>query len=241
MGTSPAALGGSGLRFVRLKRPLLAAAAGLLFVDLYLSLLWVPSLTLGFSAPVAQRIFYFHLGAAITSYAAFAVNFAASIQVLRTGRPAFDTLARDAAGLALLFVAQALIAGSLWGWAEWGVAWRFEDARLDTYLVLALVFVGYFAARRQLRSAEGREATAAAYAVVGFVLVPLSYLSIYFWQSLHPRVISPGGQGIGPEGGMAVGLSVVGFLLLFLALLAWRTDLSRLEAQVASLQQGAEG
>src|SRR5262245_18148240 len=126
-----------------------AAAAALLALTL-LALLWAPSLSLGFSAPVAQRIFYLHIGAAVASYAAFAVTCAASLPALRRGSPLLGRLARESALLGLTFAGITIAAGSEWGWAEWGVAWRLEDERLMTYLVLFLVYVGYLAMRARM-------------------------------------------------------------------------------------------
>ena len=225
---------------VRRKVPLLAAAVALLALATLLSLLYAPTLSQGFSAPVAQRVFYLHFGAALTSYIAFTFVFLLSAAYLRSGKPEYDSAAAACAALALLFTTMVLVAGPLWGWAEWGVAWRFEDARLDTYLVLALVFVGYFALRRQLPAAEARARTSAMYALVGFVLVPLSYLSIYLFQSLHPKVISPGGQGVGGQGAVVMLVALSAFVLLFLALLGWRLDVAALERRVAALQGAAD-
>jgi heme exporter protein C len=226
--------------FLRLKLPLLVGASVLLIAGLLLSLLWVPALTRGFSAPVAQRVFYFHLGAGITSYIAFSVTFVASLVYMKTRRLLYDTIARDSALLALVFALMMLTSGPMWGWAEWGVAWRFEDVRLTTYTILALVYMGYLAIRARLHEPSERARVAALYAAAGYVFVPVSYLSLYFWQSLHPRVISPGGQGIGAQGGMVLGVAIIGFALLFLGLLAARLELSMLEERVATLQRRAD-
>jgi heme exporter protein C len=212
----------------------------LLVAGTYLALTWVPPLDEGFVAPVAQRIFYFHLGAALASYAAVAVAAAASALYLRRGRMVYDTLARDSAGLALVFALTVLIEGSLWATAEWGTAWRWEDARLDSYLILTLVFAGYLALRRAVEEPERRARVGAAYALLGSVLVPISFASVYLWQSLHPRVLVPGGQGISAQGGMTVGIFVVAFMLLFVGLLLKRTEVSALEARIDSLQRGVE-
>jgi heme exporter protein C len=227
-------------RFVSLRFPLFVAGAVALLVLVLLALLWAPSLSLGFSAPVAQRIFYLHIGAAIASYAAFSVTFVASLAVARRGSALADSIAEESARLGLLLAAITISAGSLWAWAEWGVPWRLEDERLITYLVLFLVYIGYFALRARLPQGEGRARSAALYAVAGFALVPFSYLSIFIWRTLHPTVISPGGQGIGGQGAMLVVLSLTAYLLLFLAFLAWRLELSALLQRLAAAQRRAD-
>lgn len=227
-------------RFVRLRPILLLAAVGLLWVLVYLALLWAPTLSLGFSAPVAQRIFYFHIGAAIASYAAFTVTFAASLAYLRKRDALYDTVARGAAGLGLVFALMVLTSGPIWASAEWGVFWQLDNERLMTYLVLFLVYLGYFGLRVRLPAGDARARSASLYAIAGFVLVPLSYFSIFLWRTLHPTVISPGGQGIGPQGAVVLLVSLAGFMLLFLGLLAWRLELSLLEENLASQQRGVD-
>ncbi len=227
------------LDFVRRNAlPFLSSSAALTVATFILALLWAPTLSQGFSAPVAQRVFYLHFGPAITSYAAFTVAFAYSLLYLRKGDGDADLIAAHSAALGLLFAAMTIAAGALWGAAEWGVAWRFEDARLDMYLVLLLTFIGYFALRRQLGSGAPR--LAALYAVAGYALVPLSYFSIYLWQSLHPRVISPGGQGVGAGGALVLSVSIAASLFLFFGLLGLRLAVSEVEARVARLQREAD-
>jgi heme exporter protein C len=215
----------------------MAAGFASLLVLTLMALLWAPTLSFGFSAPVAQRIFYLHIGAALASYAAFAVTFAASLAALRGRSAHADRVAGESALIGITFAGVTIAAGSLWGWAEWGVPWRLEDERLMTYLVLFFVYRGYLALRARLPAGEARDRSAALYAVAGFALVPLSYFSIYIWRTLHPTVISPGGQGIGPQGAVVLLVSLVAYCLLFAAFLAWRLELQALGDRLAALQR----
>src|SRR5262249_19171461 len=156
-------------------------------------------------------------GAAVASYAAFAVTFAASIQVLRKGSGSSDRLAAESALLGLLFAAITIAAGSVWAWAGGGVAGRPQGERPHAELVLFLVYAGSLALRSRTPPGPARERTSALYAVAGFALVPFSYLSIYIWRTLHPTVISPGGQGIGGSGAAVVLVSVAAYALLYAA------------------------
>ncbi len=229
-------------RLIRLRQPLfIGAAVGLLALTM-LALLWAPTLSLGFSAPVAQRIFYLHIGAAVASYAAFTVAFIASVRVvLRVPRAAdADRLASASAGIGLTMAAITIGAGSLWAWAEWGTPWRLEDERLMTYLVLFFVYIGYLALRARMPGGEARQRTSALYAIAGFALVPFSYFSIYIWRTLHPTVISPGGQGIGAQGALVLLVSIAAYTLLFVAFLAWRLDMLALADRIAALQRRAD-
>lgn len=223
-----------------MRLPLTVAAAAALLALTLLALLWAPTLSLGFSAPVAQRIFYLHIGAAIASYAAFTITFVASLKVLRGAGPAIDRLAGESALIGLTFAGITIACGSAWAWAEWGVAWQLDNERLMTYLSLFLVFAGYLAMRARTPGAAERARSSALYAVAGYALVPFSYFSIYLWRSLHPTVVSPGGQGIGPSGALVMGVSFATYALLLAALLAWRLELLELSDRIAALQRRAD-
>ena len=229
-------------RLVRARQPLILAAIASLLLLTLLALLWAPTLSLGFSAPVAQRIFYLHIGAAVASYVAFTVAFVASLRVVaRAPRAAAaDRIAAESAGIGLTMAAITIGAGSLWAWAEWGTPWRLEDERLMTYLVLFFVYMGYLVLRARMPAGEARERTSALYAIAGFALVPFSYFSIYIWRTLHPTVISPGGQGIGAQGAVVLLVSIAAYTLLFLAFLAWRLDLLQIADRMAALQRRAD-
>ena len=227
-------------RLLRLRPALMVAAIAMLALLALLALLWAPALSVGFAAPVAQRAFYLHIGAAIGSYLAFTVTFVASIAVLRGRGKALDRIAGESAALGLLLAAITIAAGSFWAWAEWGVPWRLEDERLMTYLVLFFVFVAYLSVRRRMPAGDARARTCALYAVAGYALVPFSYLSIYIWRTLHPKVISPGGQGIGGAGALVLLVSLTAYVLLYLAFLAWRLELLSLQDRVAALQRRAD-
>jgi heme exporter protein C len=241
-GSAASASGAPFARLIRLRQPLFVAAAVALLALTMLALLWAPTLSLGFSAPVAQRIFYLHIGAAVASYAAFTVAFIASVRVLqRVPRAALaDRLASECAGIGLTMAAITIGAGSLWAWAEWGTPWRLEDERLMTYLVLFFVYIGYLVLRARMPQGEARARTSAIYAIAGFALVPFSYFSIYIWRTLHPTVISPGGQGIGPQGALVLFVSMAAYLLLFVAFLAWRLDLLALADRLGAVQRRAD-
>ena len=73
---------------------------------------------------VVQRIFYFHVPAAISAFIAFFLVFVGSIQYLRTRTELWDRLARCAAELGVLFSVIVLVTGPLWARPIWGVYWH---------------------------------------------------------------------------------------------------------------------
>lgn len=175
-----------------------------------------------------QKIFYFHVPAAITMFAsAFVCGIASAIYMLRR-RPRADRIAHAAAELAVLFGLIVLATGPLWAIKAWGVWWQW-DARLTMTLVMWMVFSGYLLLRRF--GGPGSEPLAAVIGVFGMTIVPFVYWSVNLWRTVHPLtsvVPSLIPEMLGPFAWCAVA-----FLLLYVALLLTRV---RLEAVRAVLE-----
>ncbi len=181
----------------------------------------------------AQRLMYLHVPAAWIAYVAFGVTSVTSALYLwrRTRNPRWDRLAAASAELGVLFTAITIALGSLWGRPVWGVWWAW-DARLITTLVLLFLSVGYLALRKVPASRDVRARRSAIAALVAFVDVPVVHFSVVWWRTLHqqPTVLNP---ELNPqiEGVMATTLlvGVVAFTALYVALLASRCQLARVE------------
>lgn len=191
---------------------------------LYAAFLYAPTeATMG----DVQRIFYFHVPAAWTAFLAFFVVFIASIQWLRTKQPRWDATAVSAAEIGIVFGTIALITGSIWAKPTWGTWWDW-DPRLTTTLILWLVYVSYLMLRTAVDNPTRRASLSAVVGIVGFIDVPVVFMSIRWWRTIHPVVV--GSSGFEMDGGMVTALLVcVGaFTLLFAYLLQLRV---RLETQ----------
>ncbi len=168
-----------------------AIAAALIAFDLYLIFMLVPNEAV---MGAVQRIFYFHVGCAIASYAAIATMLFGSVSYLATRKPWPDALAVAAAEVSLLFCSITLISGMIWGQAAWGTWFRWEP-RLVTFLLLWFILVGYNLLRAF--GERGRVAShAAVLGIVSAVMVPVVIFSIQLLPSvaqLHPVVVSKGG------------------------------------------------
>ncbi len=145
-----------------------------------------------------QRIFYYHLPAAILGLVFPYVNFVASLLVLYwRRRDPMKTLAADAMAVAsaevtLIFTSICLATGMLWGKASWGIWWAW-DARLTTLLLLWLLYVAYLMTRRL--SATGQTSTlAAVLSVFAAVDVPIVFMSIRWWRTQHPAPVFESGK-----------------------------------------------
>lgn len=194
---------------------------GLLFimmsVCLYLVFVWVPNeKTMG----IIQRIFYFHVPSAWVGFLAFGVVFAMSIMYLIKRDDKWDRLASISAEIGLLFTTIMLTTGPIWAKPVWGIWWTW-DARLTLALVLWLIYVAYVMLRVYIHEDAKRARLSAVVGIIGFLDVPLVYMSIRWWRTQHPSPVMAGGEksGLAPEMLLTFLLCLFTFTLLYLVLL----------------------
>jgi heme exporter protein C len=168
-----------------------------------------------------QRIFYFHVPAAYTAFLAFAVVAAAGAAYLRTRNLQWDVLARSSAEIGVLFTTIALISGSLWAKPVWGAWWTW-DPRLTTTALLWLMYASYLLLRSAIPEPDRQAAFGAVAGIASFANVPIVFMSIRWWRSLHPAVVNPGRSSISSEMLIALGIGLVAFTLLYVCLLLLR-------------------
>jgi|SRR5580765_4651185 heme exporter protein C len=176
-----------------------------------------------------QKIFYFHVPAAITTFVSAFVCGIASVVYLVRRRPLADHVALAAAELAVVFGLIVLVTGPIWARKAWGVWWQWE-ARLMATLIMWMIFVAYLLLRRF--GGAGAEVLAAAVGLFGMALVPFVYWSVNVWRTLHPTtdvVVT-----LPPDMLAVFGWCAVAFLLLYYVLLMLRV---RLEVSRAALDQ----
>jgi heme exporter protein C len=182
-----------------------------------------------------QRIFYFHVPAAMVMFVSAFVCGIASIKYLAKRTPGSDATAMAAAELVVVFGLIVLVTGPIWARKAWGVWWEW-DAKLTSALVLWLIFVSYLLLRRF--AGAGSEMLAAAVGVFGMVNVPFVYWSVNLWRSIHPTTtVIP---SLIPEMRLPFYWCVVAFQVFYVALLLVRLRLERsrmaLEAIYAEIE-----
>lgn len=160
------------------------------------------------------RVFYFHLPQAIVCYLTLVISLVSAILYLRTKQTKYDAISESAALLGLVYGVITLVSGAIWANAAWGVYWNW-DPRETTTLVLWLAYVGYLFLRMSVENPERRASVSAAYNVLAFLTVPLSYLSFIIWPSLHPRLSEGGGLGLTGTMVQALLLNMLGGLLFY--------------------------
>jgi len=196
------------------------------------------------TAPVAQKIFYFHMPSAWVSYLAFFVTLVASALYLRTRDIKYDRWAFSSAELGVLFSTIAITTGPVWAKQEWGVYWRWDDTKLVTTFVLWLVYIGYLMLRASMTDTGTRARVGAVYGILGFVTVPMSLLSSRvapLLQSSHPQVIASSSGSLSPEAGMTIGIAIIAFTLLFITMLIRRVEIAESEEELEELKRTIGG
>ncbi|HPG41233.1 MAG TPA: cytochrome c biogenesis protein CcsA [bacterium] len=207
----------------------------LLLIALYCAFIYAPTET---SMGDVQRIFYFHVPSAWVSFLAFFVVCLTSILYLKTGKDKWDRLAAASAEIGVLFIVIVLITGPLWAKPVWGTFWTW-DARLTTSFVLFLIYAAYLMLRSYAVNSERGARLAAVFGIVGFADVPIVYMSIRWWRTLHPQPVIAGGEGSGlaPQMLTALLVSLLAFTVLYITLLKIRYDESALQREILQLKE----
>lgn len=184
-----------------------------------------------------QRIFYFHVPSAWASFVAFGVVAVASIFFLKTGKAKWDILAKSSAEVGVMFLTLVLITGPLWAKPVWNVYWTW-DARLTTSFILWLIFIAYLMLRNYVADKERGARFAAVFGIIGFLDVPIVYMSIRWWRTLHPAPVMGGGEGSGlaPQMLQTLLFSVGAFTLLFVTLLLFRNRAALLASELDEMK-----
>jgi heme exporter protein C len=183
----------------------------------------------------AQRIFYIHVPAAWIGMLAFLVVFVASIAYLVTRSSRWDLLAASSAEVGVVFTTGVMVTGPLWARPVWGVYWDW-DPRLTSFFVLWLLYLSYLILRSYVPEPARRARYSAVLGIVAFLDVPLVYVSVRWWRSLHPEpvVANPDGPQLPTTmlGVLLVGLAA--FTLLYALLVRLRLDNARREEALAA-------
>jgi heme exporter protein C len=183
-----------------------------------------------------QKIMYVHVPAAWIAFISFFVVFICSMRYFWKQKEDDDLLAASAAEVGAVFTGLTLMLGMIWGRPAWGVWWVW-DARLTSTLVLFLIFVGYLALRAFVDDSVQRAKWSAAVGAIGAINVPIVYMSVKWWRTLHQPQSSPG--TLDPAFTMGLRLNAIAMLLVMIYFIRKRYEIARLERAVEDLAQAA--
>ncbi len=188
---------------------------------------------------IVQKIFYFHVSSAWVGFLAFGLVFVMSLLFLWKKKIDYDRWAFCSAELGVVFTSLVLLTGPIWAKPVWNTYWTW-DPRLTTTLILWLIYIGYLLLRKMVDSPEQAARVAAVYGIIGFIDVPIVYLSMRWWKTLHPEhVMFIGGEnsGLHPKIFLTMMVSLLTFTFLFLTLLFLRTQLEKIRHEVDFLKR----
>jgi heme exporter protein C len=185
-----------------------------------------------------QKIFYFHVPIALTSYACFGWGAWKAFLHLWKRRPGAELESYVAIHQGVIFGAMTLITGSLWAKVRWNHWWVWGDRQLVLFLVLFLFYSAYFMLRYSVEPGPQRQNLCAVYALFGVVLIPISFLAIRLAQSyIHPTVFTSSGPQMATSQFATFCVALAG--VLSLAYLLYRIELAgkRLDERLKELRE----
>jgi heme exporter protein C len=215
----------NGSRRARPDRATLAATAAALLMASALALIffYVPTdVDQGYS----QRIFYFHVPIAITTYALFAWAAVNAARYLWTRDRSLDLKSYVPMHLGVIFGSLTLVTGSIWAKISWGHWWVWNDTQLTTFLIVFLFYCAYFMLRFSVDAGEKRATYSAVYALLGVGLIPLSVIGVRVAEKnglIHP--ITFDSRGANMDTSMFVTFLVALAAMLSLALTMYLVEL----------------
>jgi heme exporter protein C len=188
-----------------------------------------------------QKIFYFHISNAWVGMLGFMVAAVSGIFYLVSKDLKWDIVELSAVEISLVFFLIAIVSGSIWAKPTWGTYWTW-DARLTTAAILEMIYLAYLLLRQGIEDPERRARFSAVYTLIGVISVPITFLSIHIWQTIHPAVIGVGSSSSQGSFGMTPAMLITMFFCLttfsvvFITLLWYRIRLGQLAEQVDQLK-----
>src|SRR3972149_1080284 len=222
----------------RTLKALNAVTAGLFVIALYLVLFYAPrEAVMG----EVQRVFYFHVAAGWIGAVAFVVAAVSGIVYLAGGDRRWGRGGLSAGGVGIVFTLINIVSGSIWARPIWNTWWTW-DPRLVTATVMELIYIAYVMLRQGIEDPDRRARFGSVYGIVGFLSVPVTFLSIRLFRTIHPVVIGssdPTAEGtfdMTPRMLQAFMFSLLTFTVLYLTLLWHRVRLQSLTDHVERLK-----
>ncbi|WP_170782652.1 heme ABC transporter permease [Ruegeria lacuscaerulensis] len=178
------------------------------------------------------KIIYLHVPAALMAINCWLMMLATSLVWLVRRHHVSALAARAAAPIGIVMTLIALATGAIWGQPMWGTWWAW-DPRLTSFLILFLFYLGYVALWEAIEDPDTAADLTSVLCLVGSVFAILSRYAVNFWnQGLHQGASVMRAAAItGADTEEKVSniyfypllLCIIGFVLLFIALVLYRT------------------
>jgi len=208
------------------------ASAIAILVALYMVFVYAPTERI---MGHVQRIFYFHVPTAWVGFFAFFVTLIASVAYLWKGTRQLDIVALSSVEIGLTFITMTIVTGSIWAKVAWNVWWTW-DPRLTTSTILWLIYASYLMLRSAMDDEARRARFAAVHGIVGFVSVPITFLAIRWWRTIHPVIFESEGFHLTAPMLITLLFCTGAFTLLYVTLLVHRVRLEQAADEVKQLR-----
>jgi len=176
---------------------------------------------------MVQKIVYIHVPSATAAITAFLITCLASIVYLVSGKDRrWDAVAVSSCEVGMVFSAIVLVTGPLWARSAWNTWWTWEP-RLTSFLIMWILYGGYFLVRSSMGSGSRRDVSAVL-GIVLFVSVIITYMSVTWWRgSLHPKSVT-----MVPEMRGVLTFSMLAWLGFYAAAVQERLGLERIRHKI---------
>ena len=190
------------------------------------------------------KIIYIHVPAAWIAINAWIMMLIASLIWLVRRHHVSALAAKAAAPVGLVMTVIGLVTGAVWGQPMWGTWWAW-DPRLTSFLILFLFYLGYMALWEAIEDSDTVADLTSVLCIVGSVFAVLSRYAVNFWnQGLHQGTTVPvatGERSISDIFFVPLVMCMVGFGLLFLALVLMRTATEIRARRIKALEARMRG
>ncbi len=149
----------------------------------------------------------------------------------------WDRVAVASVEVGVVFTFINIVSGAIWARPIWNTWWTW-DPRLVTATIMLLLYSAYLMLRQGIDDPDRRARFGSIYGILAFISVPITFLSIRIFRTIHPVVIGsgdPSAEGsfdMTPLMFQAFMFSLLTFTFMYMTLLWYRIRLGRLSENV---------
>ena len=206
----------------RFAPPLFVLAGLCLVVGLVWGFFFTPD---DFRQGSTVKIIYLHVPSAMMGINIWAMMLVTSLIWLIRRHHVSALAAKAAAPIGVTMTVMALVTGGIWGQPMWGTWWAW-DPRLTAFLILFLFYLGYMALWAAIEDPDTAADLTSVLCLVGTVFAVISRYALIFWnQGLHQgaSLSLDAEENIHDVFYFPLLVCIAGFVLLFVALVLYRT------------------
>lgn len=188
-----------------------------------------------------QKVFYFHIATAWIGMLGFIAAGVAGVVYLVKHDLKWDIIGVAAVEISLVFFFITIVQGSIWAYPAWNTWWTW-DPRLTTAAILEMVYLAYLLLRQGIDEPEKRARFGAIYTIIGGFSVPLTFMSIRLFRTIHPVVV--GAQDSAAQGSFSMTpamlntmfFAIFAFSVIFATYFWHRIRMGQLQQKVEQLK-----